>query len=182
LCFSVGFFGSVPGGCEWQIEVYPTVYQMVSQVSARVPDKSLYRTLEALFPCGSVTGAPKLRAMEIINRLERSSRGIYTGSIGHIRPGGDFNFNVAIRTIELAFDGEDCGNMPNSLLLSPGRHKVFLQAPDAPDKTREVEIKVGYRTSVRINFAAGSPETKIEPETAPRRVPVPRLRPKIFGR
>lgn len=83
------------------IEEYPTVYQMVSEVSARVPNRSLYRTLEALFPCGSVTGAPKIRAMEIINRLERSPRGIYTGSIGHIRPGGDFRLNVAIRTIEL---------------------------------------------------------------------------------
>jgi para-aminobenzoate synthetase/4-amino-4-deoxychorismate lyase len=94
--------GSVRVDQLFRVEEYPTVYQMVSKVSARVPDKSLYRTLEALFPCGSVTGAPKLRAMEIIDRLERSSRGIYTGSIGHIRPGGDFNFNVAIRTIELA--------------------------------------------------------------------------------
>ena len=81
----------------------------------------------------------------------------------------------------LRVDGEDCGNVPNLLLLSPGRHKVFLQAPDAPDKTREVEIKVGYRTSVRINFAGGSPETKIEPETAPRRVPVPRPSPTPAG-
>lgn len=77
----------------------------------------------------------------------------------------------------LRVDGEDCGNVPNLLLLSPGRHKVFLQAPDAPDKTREVEIKVGYRASVRINFAGGSPETKIEPETVRRRVPVPRPSP-----
>jgi para-aminobenzoate synthetase / 4-amino-4-deoxychorismate lyase len=94
--------GSVRVDQLFRVEEYPTVYQMVSEVSAEVSDKSLYRTLEALFPCGSVTGAPKLRAMEIIDRLERSSRGIYTGSIGHIRPGGDFNFNVAIRTIELA--------------------------------------------------------------------------------
>lgn len=93
--------GSVRVDELFRIEEYPTVYQMVSQVSALVPNRSLYRTLEALFPCGSVTGAPKIRAMEIINSLERSSRGIYTGSIGHIRPGGDFRFNVAIRTIEL---------------------------------------------------------------------------------
>ena len=93
--------GSVVVDQLFQVEEYPTVYQMVSEVSARVPDRSLYRTLEALFPCGSVTGAPKIRAMEIINRLERSPRGIYTGSIGHIRPGGDFRLNVAIRTIEL---------------------------------------------------------------------------------
>jgi hypothetical protein len=77
----------------------------------------------------------------------------------------------------LRIDGEDYGNVPRLLLLSPGRHKVFLQAANAPDKTREVEIRVGYRTSVRINFAGGSPETKIEPEAAPRRLPVPRPSP-----
>jgi hypothetical protein len=77
----------------------------------------------------------------------------------------------------LRIDGEDYGNVPRLLLLSPGRHKVFLQAANASDKTREVEIRVGYRTSVRINFAGGSPETKIEPEAAPRRLPVPRPSP-----
>jgi para-aminobenzoate synthetase / 4-amino-4-deoxychorismate lyase len=93
--------GSVRVDRLFAIEQYPTVYQMVSQVSGRVPDRALFPTLEALFPSGSITGAPKIRAMEIIGDLERSSRGIYTGAIGHIRPGGDFVFNVAIRTIEL---------------------------------------------------------------------------------
>jgi aminodeoxychorismate synthase, component I, bacterial clade len=93
--------GSVRVDRLFAIEQYPTVYQMVSQVTGRVPDRSLYPTLKALFPSGSVTGAPKIRAMEIIGDLERFSRGIYTGAIGHIRPGGDFVFNVAIRTIEL---------------------------------------------------------------------------------
>jgi hypothetical protein len=73
----------------------------------------------------------------------------------------------------LRIDGEDYGNVPRLLLLSPGRHKLFLQAANAPDKTREVEITVGHRTSVRINFEGGSPETKVEPEAAPRRLPVP---------
>jgi para-aminobenzoate synthetase/4-amino-4-deoxychorismate lyase len=93
--------GSVRVDQLFGIEQYPTVYQMVSQVSAKVPDRSLFSTLKALFPSGSVTGAPKIRAMEIISDLERSPRGIYTGTIGHIKPGGDFAFNVAIRTIEL---------------------------------------------------------------------------------
>jgi PEGA domain len=77
----------------------------------------------------------------------------------------------------LRIDGEDYGNVPSLLLLPSGRHKVFLQAANAPDKTREVEITVGYRTSVRINFAGGSPETQIEPEGVPRRLPVPRPSP-----
>ena len=93
--------GSVHVNQLFGIERYPTVFQMVSQISATVPDRALLKTLKALFPSGSVTGAPKIRAMEIINALERSSRGIYTGTIGHIKPGGDFVFNVAIRTIEL---------------------------------------------------------------------------------
>jgi para-aminobenzoate synthetase/4-amino-4-deoxychorismate lyase len=96
--------GSVRVDRLFAIEQYPTVYQMVSQVSGRVPDRSLFPTLKALFPSGSVTGAPKIRAMEIIGGLERSSRGLYTGAIGHIRPGSDFVFNVAIRTIELMPD------------------------------------------------------------------------------
>jgi len=77
----------------------------------------------------------------------------------------------------LKIDREDCGNPPRLLLLSPGKHKLFLQAANAPDKTREVEINVGYRTRVRINFSGGSPETEIAPEAVPRRVPMPRPRP-----
>jgi para-aminobenzoate synthetase component 1/para-aminobenzoate synthetase/4-amino-4-deoxychorismate lyase len=57
--------------------------------------------LRALFPCGSITGAPKLRAMEVIREVERFGRGLYTGSIGHIAPDGSARFNVAIRTISL---------------------------------------------------------------------------------
>jgi hypothetical protein len=64
----------------------------------------------------------------------------------------------------LRIDGEDYGNVPSLLLLPPGRHKLLLQAANAPDKTREVEVKMGYRTSVRINFAGGSPETEVEPK------------------
>jgi len=97
----IALTGSVRVDHLFYIEEYPTVYQMVSQVSARIPNRSLYRALEALFPSGSVTGAPKLRAMTTIREIERSPRGIYTGTIGHIRPGGDFSLNVAIRTIEL---------------------------------------------------------------------------------
>ncbi|MBV8212362.1 MAG: aminodeoxychorismate synthase component I [Verrucomicrobia bacterium] len=97
----IALTGSVRVDDLFRIEEYPTVYQMVSEVSARIQNRSLYRTLEALFPSGSVTGAPKLRAMTTIRELEPSPRGIYTGTIGYIRPGGDFSLNVAIRTIEL---------------------------------------------------------------------------------
>ena len=61
--------------------------------------------LENLFPCGSITGAPKLSAMQIIHRLERGPRGAYTGAVGHLEPSGDFRFNVAIRTMVAQDDG-----------------------------------------------------------------------------
>jgi len=89
----------------FRIEAYPTLFQMVSTISAQIPTLPLHTIPAALFPCGSVTGAPKIRAMEIIHELEKRPRELYTGSIGHLRPGGDFSFNVAIRTLELQENG-----------------------------------------------------------------------------
>ncbi len=83
------------------IETYPTVHQMVSTVTATLPpDRDAIDTLESTFPCGSITGAPKIRAMEIIGEVEAGPRGVYTGSIGRIDADGDAAFNVAIRTLD----------------------------------------------------------------------------------
>ncbi len=82
-------------------EAYPTLWQMVSTVSAELPDVSLYDIFRALFPCGSITGAPKIRAMQCIAELEEMPRGLYTGALGWLAPGGDCRFNVAIRTLEI---------------------------------------------------------------------------------
>ena len=92
--------GSVRAGPLFQVERYQTVLQMTSTITART-DADPGRTLAALFPCGSVTGAPKIRTMEIIAGLEREGRGIYTGTIGWMGPGRRACFNVAIRTLEL---------------------------------------------------------------------------------
>ncbi len=82
------------------VETYATVHQMVSLVRARLrPDVGLGDILTALYPCGSITGAPKIRAMEIIDDLEPSPREIYCGSIGWAAPDGRSSFNVAIRTL-----------------------------------------------------------------------------------
>jgi para-aminobenzoate synthetase/4-amino-4-deoxychorismate lyase len=81
------------------VERWPTVLQMTSTVEAQVrPDITTSDIFDALFPCGSVTGAPKLSATQAIARLERSPRGIYCGAIGYIEPGGLATFSVAIRT------------------------------------------------------------------------------------
>lgn len=99
--------GSVRVDDLYHVERYHTVHQMVSHVSAEIdPATSLETVLRHIFPCGSVTGAPKIRAMEIIAELEDRPRGIYTGGIGYITPDRDMTFSVPIRTVELASDGQ----------------------------------------------------------------------------
>ena len=97
--------GSVVVNELFAVEDYPTVWQMVSAISARIGRRKLSEILPALFPCGSITGAPKIRAMQIAAELEAAPRGLYTGALGWLAPNGDFRFNVAIRTLELAPDG-----------------------------------------------------------------------------
>jgi aminodeoxychorismate synthase component I len=102
--------GSVVVTDLYSVETFPTLHQMTSGVEARLrDDPTLAEIFTGLFPCGSVTGAPKIRAMEIIAEQETQSRGIYCGAIGHIAPAqafgaqgfGDMSFNVAIRTLTL---------------------------------------------------------------------------------
>jgi para-aminobenzoate synthetase/4-amino-4-deoxychorismate lyase len=95
---------SIPGTVHvsslYEIERFQTVWQMTSTVESTLKDgTSLADLMTALFPCGSITGAPKIRTMEIIRELERFPRGAYTGAIGLLKPGGDCVFNVAIRTV-----------------------------------------------------------------------------------
>lgn len=98
--------GSVAVPDLFRVESFPTIHQLVSDVSARLPEGTgAVDVLRAAFPCGSITGAPKVRAMEIIDELEEGARGLYTGSIGFIEPGGDAAFNVAIRTLMLPQSG-----------------------------------------------------------------------------
>ncbi|MCW7538172.1 aminodeoxychorismate synthase component I [Aquabacterium sp. A7-Y] len=87
-------------------EAWPTVWQMTSDVEARTrAGVGLSEVFRALFPCGSVTGAPKLRAMHWIRALEDEPRGVYCGAVGVLSPGGAATFNVAIRTLELSPGG-----------------------------------------------------------------------------
>lgn len=92
--------GSVRVSSLFDLERFETVWQMTSTVEATLKEgTSLVDLMTALFPCGSVTGAPKVRTMQIIRELERFPRGAYTGAIGFLKPGGDCIFNVAIRTV-----------------------------------------------------------------------------------
>lgn len=95
--------GSVKVRSAFAVETYPTVHQMVSTVTARLAGyNGAFDLLRTIFPCGSITGAPKIRAMEIIDSVEDNSRNAYCGSIGRVDPSGDAAFNVAIRTLSLA--------------------------------------------------------------------------------
>ena len=98
--------GSVEVDNLFDVESLGRVLQMTSTVTAvQRPDVTVVDILTALFPCGSVTGAPKSRSMEIISELEQAPRGIYTGAIGLLNPHGDAMFSVPIRTLSLEKDG-----------------------------------------------------------------------------
>ena len=99
-----------PGSIQVQemfaVERYATLLQMTSTITGKLrADLSYAEIFSSLFPSGSITGAPKIRTMQIIGELERRPRGVYTGAIGHIAPGGRAAFNVAIRTLVLEESG-----------------------------------------------------------------------------
>ena len=95
--------GSVKVPELFALETYQTLHQMTSRVVSKLtPDIDMKSIFQNLFPCGSVTGAPKIRAMEIIADLETTPRGAYCGALGYIDPNGDACFNVGIRTLTLS--------------------------------------------------------------------------------
>ena len=94
--------GSIKVPALFDVEEVGDVYQMTSTITGRLkPELALQDILRASFPCGSVTGAPKKRTMEIISELEPQTRGLYCGSIGLFEPNGNFQLNVVIRTLEI---------------------------------------------------------------------------------
>lgn len=104
----VAVAGSVAVPELFAIERYPTLLQMTSTVVAtRAPGRDAIDVLRALFPCGSITGAPKIRAMEAISEIERRPRGVYTGAIGRLDADGGAAFNVAIRTLMIDIGGAE---------------------------------------------------------------------------
>lgn len=100
------------------IETYPTVHQMVSYVRAKLsPGIGLPEIMAALFPCGSVTGAPKMWAMRILHELEAGPRDVYCGAIGWCDPAGPMRFSVAIRTISLFNGGRAVFNVGGGIVF-----------------------------------------------------------------
>ena len=140
-----------------EIEPYPSVWQMTSTVVAEPVTAGLAEVFRALFPCGSITGAPKIRAMEVIRELETDPRGIYCGALGWVAPDGDFRFSVPIRTLEMAADGQ--------CRLGLGSGIVADSAPRS--EWAEVLLKGRFLTDLKPGF--GLIETlRCEPDTAAR--------------
>lgn len=94
----------------FECHAWPTVWQMISVFSARTRSGiTVADVFASLFPCGSITGAPKLRAMHWIRNLERGPRGVYCGAVGVIQPGGAARFNWPIRTVSVRDGRAKCG-------------------------------------------------------------------------
>lgn len=118
----------------FEVEKYFTVFQMTSVIKSCLKDSVTLRDiLRALFPSGSVTGAPKIRTMQIIKELEKEPRGVYTGSIGYISPEAEAQLNVAIRTI----------------LLNRGKGEMGVGGGIVYDSSEEAEFK---ECKIKLNF------------------------------
>jgi para-aminobenzoate synthetase/4-amino-4-deoxychorismate lyase len=131
--------GSVVVDAPFAVETYPTVHQMVSTVRARLaPGQSAMDLVRALFPCGSITGAPKIRAMELLAQVERDARGAYCGAIGRIDADGNAAFNVAIRTLRLT----PIENGQGHAVLGIG--SAVVADSEALSERRECEVKAGF--------------------------------------
>ncbi len=136
--------GSVAVPRLFESERYETVLQATSTITARVrPEVTMVDLLRALFPCGSITGAPKIRTMQIIHELEDGARGVYTGAIGYCAPQRKAVFNVAIRT--LVFD-----QTSNVVEMGIGSGVVWDSAPK--QEYRECLLKARFLTEPQHEF------------------------------
>jgi para-aminobenzoate synthetase / 4-amino-4-deoxychorismate lyase len=134
--------GSVHTNDLFSVERYETLLQMTSTISGTPrPNLSYYEIFKAIFPSGSITGAPKIRTMQLIRELERAPRGIYTGAIGFISPNNSAVFNVAIRTLVLK-DG--------TAQMGVGGGIVADSTP--AEEYRECLLKAGFLTRSRQTF------------------------------
>ncbi|PCI86345.1 MAG: aminodeoxychorismate synthase, component I [Hyphomicrobiales bacterium] len=141
----VAEIGSVEVDELYDIETYDSLFQMTTGIKAQKrPNIGFPTMMKSLFPCGSITGAPKIRAMEIIDKLEIQARGVYCGSIGFLTPVGNAHFNVAIRTITAL------KSTPNILRLGIGGGIVADSV--ANDEYAECLLKMKFISDLADEF------------------------------
>jgi para-aminobenzoate synthetase/4-amino-4-deoxychorismate lyase len=166
----IATLGSVRVDRLFEIEPYPTVWQMTSTVSAEAPGASLATIFRALFPCGSVTGAPKIRAMQIAAELEPGPRGVYTGAIGCLRPSGDFSFNVPIRTLTLQPDGTGTMGIGSGIVADSDPASELLECQWKARFLTDLAAEFQLIETLRLDPASRQPypllETHLERLTA----------------
>lgn len=140
----------------FSVEAYKSVFQMTSTVTASIgPGTTFPEVLRALFPCGSITGAPKVQAMKIIDRLESDARGLYTGSIGWMEPPagrrrcGDFCLSVAIRTLTLE---PLAPPLPGTRKVTAGVGGGIVSDSTAVDEYAETRTKLRFLTTLDPGF------------------------------
>ncbi|MFP4889737.1 aminodeoxychorismate synthase component I [Paraburkholderia sp. EG304] len=154
----VARIGSVNVPALFTVEPYASVWQMTSTVEATLLDGTSFATiLRALFPCGSITGAPKHRTMQLIDELESTPRGLYTGAIGWLdAPGddhdcGDFCMSVAIRTLTLTGSAAQAGGT-DGLRGSMGIGAGIVLDSVAADEHEECRLKARFLTGAEPGF------------------------------
>ncbi len=136
--------GSMKVSKLFEIETYKTLHQMISSIEGEVSKEITFsEVINGLFPCGSITGAPKIRTMEIIHELENTPRDIYTGAIGFITPDNDFTFNVPIRTITFPK-----GSKQGTLGIGGG----IIYESDPVDEWHESKLKARFITGINRQF------------------------------
>ena len=124
----------------FEVARHGDVLQMTSTVQGQIkPEISLFDIFKAVFPCGSVTGAPKKRSMEIIQEIEPEDRGYYCGALGWLDPNGNFAFSVPIRTVEIS---QDPDSHASNFTLGVGAG--ITNDSDADQEWRECRIKSAF--------------------------------------
>jgi len=136
--------GSMQVSKLFEIQTYKTLHQMISSIQGEVDTEIAFaEVIRGLFPCGSITGAPKIRTMEIIHELENTPRDIYTGAIGFITPENNFTFNVPIRTLSF-----DANSQQGRLGIGGG----IIHESNAQDEWRESQLKARFLTGLNQQF------------------------------
>ncbi|MBS1210136.1 MAG: aminodeoxychorismate synthase, component [Proteobacteria bacterium] len=139
----------------FELETFETIHQLTSTVSAHGITADLGAILKALFPCGSITGAPKIRAMQIIRELEGTPRGLYCGALGWLAPDGNFSLNVPIRTLLLDAQGQVRLDAGSGIVADSQASAEYQECLTKADFVRRLDAGLVLIETLRWEAATG---------------------------